>query len=313
MRQETVEAVVRWQNTLGDKETLEITFHGGEPLVPGVQFYRMALPLLRDGLALRRVRFAMQSNLWLLTDGLCDLFREYGVSLGTSLDGPEPINDAQRGQGYFSRTMAGIERARAHGLDVGCICTFTAQSAPHAQDIFDFFVREGMGFSIHAALPPLGYSGNGWMLSPEAHGQLLVDMLDRYLANSDKICISTLDAMCRSISAGHGGICTFGDCLGEYLAVAPDGDIYSCQRFIGMTEYRLGNVHDGPTMETLAALHAWRMFKARQDRIAEACGDCAHLSFCRGGCPYNALVANGGDLTGFAQANLTGFAPVRFA
>ncbi len=120
MTRATLDAGVRWQNTLGGKDPLEITFHGGEPLVPGIQFYQMALPLLRDGLA-RRVRFAMQSNLWLLTDELCDLFREYGVSIGTSLDGPEPINDAQRGQGYFTRTMAGIERARAHGLDVGCI------------------------------------------------------------------------------------------------------------------------------------------------------------------------------------------------
>jgi len=53
------------------------------------------------------------------------------VSLGTSLDGPEEINDAQRGAGYFARTMAGFERARAHGIDVGAICTFTAQSVEH--------------------------------------------------------------------------------------------------------------------------------------------------------------------------------------
>jgi uncharacterized protein len=52
----------------------------------------MALPLLRDGLAPRRVRFAAQSNLWLLTDELCELFAEHGVSLGTSLDGPEALN-----------------------------------------------------------------------------------------------------------------------------------------------------------------------------------------------------------------------------
>jgi sulfatase maturation enzyme AslB (radical SAM superfamily) len=168
MTRATLDAVVRWQNALGDKDTLEITFHGGEPLVPGIQFYRMALPLLRDGLAPRRVRFAMQSNLWLLTDELCDLFREYGVSLGTSLDGPEPINDAQRGTGYFSRTMASIKRARVHGLDVGCICTFTSQSAPHAQEIFDFFVREGLGFSIHAALPTLSRSSAAQYCHSEA-------------------------------------------------------------------------------------------------------------------------------------------------
>jgi uncharacterized protein len=303
----TIEAVMRWQNALGDKNALEITFHGGEPLVPGLEFYRMALPLLRDGLAPRRVRFAMQSNLWLLTDELCDLFREYGVSLGTSLDGPEPLNDAQRGRGYFARTMAGIERARAHGLDVGCICTFTSQSAPSAHAIFDFFVREGLNFSIHAAVPSLHYpNADGWSISPEAHGQLLVDMLDRYLADLDKLRISTLDSMCRSVSVRRGGICTFSDCLGGYLAVAPDGTIYPCQRFTGKQEYQLGNVHDG-ACQTLSASPVWMRFQTWQAHVNTECNGCLHLDYCRGGCPYNALVANGSDLTSAERGNPPGF------
>jgi uncharacterized protein len=216
MNHETIEAIVRWQNALDDSGApLEITFHGGEPLVPGIDFYRAALALLRDGLAPRKVSFGIQSNLWLLTDELCDLFGEYGVSLGTSLDGPEAINDAQRGKGYFRRTMAGIKRARRRGMDVGCICTFTAQSAPHAEEIFDFFAREGLNFTIHASLSSLRYpQADTWSLSPEAHGELLVKMLDRYLGDMGKVRISTLDALCRTVSTQHGSICTFGDCLG---------------------------------------------------------------------------------------------------
>lgn len=84
MGRETLEAVAEWQRGLaigpegGDDEgcagagngndpgrgTLEITFHGGEPLVPGAAWNRESLPLLRDGLAPRKVRFAAQSNLW---------------------------------------------------------------------------------------------------------------------------------------------------------------------------------------------------------------------------------------------------------
>ena len=127
---ETVHAAADWQNSFHDKDRLEITFHGGEPLATGAGFYREALPLLHDGLSSRNVRFAVQSNLWLLTDELCSLFKAHGVSIGTSLDGPEEINDAQRGPGYFRRTMAGMELARAHGLDVGCISTFTAPLCP---------------------------------------------------------------------------------------------------------------------------------------------------------------------------------------
>jgi uncharacterized protein len=316
MRRQTLEAVVEWQQALsagGDGDdnegggsgsrpndrALEITFHGGEPLVPGAAFYRMALPLLRDGLAPRPLRFAAQSNLWLLSDELSELFAEHGVSLGTSLDGPETLNDAQRGSGYFARTMAGIERARAHGLDVGAICTFTAQSAPHADEIFDFFVSEGLNFSVHAALPSLRFpQADRWSITAQTHGELLVGLLDRYLENLTRVRISTLDAMARSVSAGRGGICTFGDCLGGYLAVGPDGAIYPCQRFAGMEEYRLGDVAERPSMSSLRASPVWREFRSREEAIAadgNECGGCAYLALCRGGCPYNVLVANGGS------------------
>ena len=302
MSRETIDAVVRWQRVLArdgpDAEgALEITFHGGEPLVPGVDFYRMALAALRDGLAPRRVRFALQSNLWLLTDELSELFAEYGVSLGTSLDGPEAINDAQRGAGYYARTMAGIELARAHGLSPGAICTFTAQSAPAADEVFDFFLGKGLNFSLHAALPSLRYPAvKRWALPPEAHGELLVHLLDRYLDNLTRMRISTLDSMARSVSAGSGGICTFGDCLGNYLAVGPDGSIYPCQRFAGMADYSIGNVADCPSLGDMAGTPVWQAFAARQAQIAQSCGDCSALAVCRGGCPYNALVD--GDLAG---------------
>ena len=312
MTRATVEALVRWQNALGERGPLDLTFHGGEPLVPGIEFYRMALPLLRDGFAPRQVHLGIQSNLWLLSDELCELFREYGVGIGTSLDGPEAINDAQRGPGYFQRSMAGIERARAHGLDVGCICTFTPQSARQAREVLGFFLREGLSFTIHAALPPLDtrnprnpfsvrkrVSGlSDLWLSPQAHGELLVEMLELYLPNADRLRIGTLDSLCRSVSAGHGGICTFSACLGHYLAVGPQGDVFSCQRFAALPEYRLGNVHNCPSQEELSSSPVWRTFQDRQERVQQECGDCSYWRNCRGGCPYNALAASGGRFDG---------------
>lgn len=292
MDRDTLQAVARWQRQSDGDEALEIAFHGGEPLVPGISFYHTALPLLREGLAPRSVRFAIQSNLWLLTDELCQLFQEFGLSLGTSLDGPQAINDAQRGPGYFRRTMAGIERARRHGLDVGCICTFTAQSALRAQEVLQFFIREGLNISLHAALPSIRTPApNRWTLSPAAHGKLLVEVLDLYLENLSRIRISTLDSLCRSVSAGRGVICTFGDCLGDYLAVGPQGEITPCQRFAGKPEYAMGHVRETPVTEEVASSPVWCAFREREERVDEVCGECAYVTFCRGGCPYNALAA----------------------
>ncbi len=289
---EVVRMIVHWQNALLRARDLDITFHGGEPLLAGAEFFKMALPTLQEGLSANQVSFNLQSNLWLLTAELCELFREYGVSVGTSLDGPEQINDAQRGEGYFKRTKAGLELAQSYGLPVGCICSFTPQSMPYVDEIIDFFVSEGLDLSIHASVPSLQHPHvNNWALSPKEHGKFLVQLVDRYREDVDKIRISTLDSLCRSISRGHSDTCTFRDCLGEFLAVGPKGDIYPCQRFAGMGAYRLGNVSDGPSMETLAETPVWRGFQKRQARIRDACRDCPSFDFCKGGCPYNVLAA----------------------
>ena len=125
MRDDIFDAALDWiAATTPSDQSLELTFHGGEPLLAGHAWYRRNLPRLRSRFG-DRLKLGIQSNLWLLDDDYCELFRERRVSIGTSLDGPEAINDAQRGAGYFGRTMAGIEAARRHGMSVGVICTFT--------------------------------------------------------------------------------------------------------------------------------------------------------------------------------------------
>lgn len=292
MRDDIFDAALNWiAATTPTDQSLELTFHGGEPLLAGHAWYHRNLPRLHqrfgDGL-----RLGIQSNLWLLDDEFCELFREHRVSIGTSLDGPEAINDAQRGAGYFAHTMAGIETARRHGLSPGVICTFTRRSAPHYQEIFDFFAEQGLGFSVHAMVCGLdGAQDDGLALTAEEKGDLLVALFDCYLANVTRARIGTFDSMARSISAGHGGLCTFTDCLGGYLTVAPDGGIFSCNRFAHHPEWRLGWVHEQPGLDTLTEGPVWQALRARELSVAEDCGDCAHFAYCRGGCAYNAFAA----------------------
>lgn len=299
MSQDIVELIVNWQNSFTTDEPIEITFHGGEPLVPGASFYNMALPLLKERLAPRKVSFGMQSNLWLLDENLCELFSEYNVSLGTSLDGPEKINDFQRGKNYFKRTMRGIEIAREFGINVACICTFTSHSYKYAEEIFDFFMDNDLNFTIHAAMPSIRHNNSkDFQLSAEEHGDLLLKSLSLYLKNMDKVRIGTLDSICRSISAGRGGICTFTDCLGDYLAVGPKGEIYPCQRFGGLSEYVMANVNDPKSLTNINNSPVWRMFQEYQENINNECSNCHYINYCRGGCPYNVLAVNKGSFHG---------------
>jgi MoaA/NifB/PqqE/SkfB family radical SAM enzyme len=196
MRPESFDAALDWiAATTLTGQSLEITFHGGEPLIAGPAWYRHALPRRRRRFG-DRLKLGIQSNLWLLDDETCELFREHLVSVGTSLDGPEAINDAQRGAGYYAHTMAGIETARRHGLGAGVICTFTRRSAPHYREVFEFFAGQGLGFSVHAAVCGLdGARDDGLALTAQEKAGLFVELFDYYQANVTRTRISTFDSM----------------------------------------------------------------------------------------------------------------------
>jgi uncharacterized protein len=153
-----------------------------------------------------------------------------------------------------------------------------------------------LDYSFHAALQALEKTSSQLSLSTEAYSELMCDLFERYMEKVDQMRINTLDAMCRSMTIGEGTICTFSDCLGNYIAIDPEGWIYPCQRMVGLEQFRLGNVHNCPNSEDLAKAPIWIAMQARQERINETCSDCPHLAYCRGGCPYNVLVANNGRL-----------------
>ena len=295
---ETIKEVVEWLKIFrGDSVTF--TFHGGEPLLAGAEFYREALPLLVDGLSPRRIAFAIQTNLWKMTPEIAEIFAEYGVPIGSSLDGPKELNDLQRGKGYYDKTMKGYEIAREHGLDVRFITTFTSHSVKYKEDIFNFYLEKGLTLKLHPCLPSLkGDNPEKWTLSPEEYGELLIYLLDKYLENLGQIDVMNIDHLCKCVFTGRGTVCTYVDCMGDTFAVGPEGNIYPCYRFIGMPEYVMGNVYDRPTMADLAQSEAWKKMHQYKEYVDTACGKCAHIKYCRGGCPYNAIVPTEGEIKG---------------
>ena len=288
-----IKQINEWLDGFRDDD-VHFTFHGGEPLLAGYEFYKEALPLLSESTTHKTEGFSLQSNLWLLTEDLAKLFGEYDVNISTSIDGPKEINDYQRGEGYFEKTMNKVELAQKNGVNVNFVCTFTSYSKNYSDEIYDFFKDHGYTLKIHAALPSLrGDNADPWALPQEEHGQLLVDWLDKYLYDLDEFVVMDLDHITKSTIRRRGTLCTFNDCMGTTLAVGADGSIYPCYRFCGMPEYVMGNVKDKPKMEDLQKSEAWAKLMEFEDFVDEDCKKCNYIKYCRGGCPYNALVSNG--------------------
>jgi uncharacterized protein len=298
MSLETVKETVEWLKHFRS-DPVTITFHGGEPLLAGADFYRKALPLISEELSHMKPSFAMQTNLWRMTPEMADILAAYNVPLGSSIDGPKEINDSQRGQGYFDKTMKGYRIAREHGIEVRFICTFTRSSVASREEIFDFFYRNGFVMKLHPALPSLrNKESERFALDPGEYGELLVFLLDKSLEHLDDMEIMNINDLVRCVFTRRGNVCTFADCMGNTFAIGPDGIIYPCYRFVGMDDYAMGHVSGHPTADDLAQSRAGRLMQDFKEFVDRSCRECTHIRYCRGGCPYNAIAPTDGKITG---------------
>lgn len=295
---DTIREVVEWLKIFRD-DPVTFTFHGGEPLLAGAEFYRRALPLLSEDLSRLSPNFALQTNLWRLTPELAQVLAEFEIPIGSSLDGPRELNDLQRSEGYYDKTMRGYEIAKENGLQVQFICTFTSRSVKFKEEIFNYFLENDLTLKLHPALPSLRSSDpEEWALDPEEYGELLVYLLNKYLENMDRIEVRNINDYCRCVFTGRGTVCTFVDCMENTFAVGPDGSIYPCYRFVGMSEYVMGNVRDRPGQEALASSSAGQRMRQFKEHVDRECKRCKHIRYCRGGCPYNAIAPTGGEIRG---------------
>ena len=265
----------------------KIIFHGGEPLVAGYEWFGRSLRVLSEATC-RHAQFSVQSNLWLLDQRFVDLFAEYRVGVSTSLDGGRDICDSQRGAGYFDKTMAGVRLLRDNGLEVSAIATILPENVDKIPEIIAFFDSEELPFTLRGAEPSLDHGYVNYLPARETE-QMYYAVLDYMERHPAPARIRDVEAAVHNVFSQCSGLCTFSDCTGQYAAISPEGDVYTCQRFCGATDYRIGTVHD--TAETLQTSPAFKRIAAMYEACSQRCSPCRHFKYCNGGCLYSAFVA----------------------
>ncbi|WP_200797601.1 radical SAM protein [Streptoalloteichus hindustanus] len=130
------DAVAGWV----DRGTVEVCWHGGEPLAAG----RSVLGRLMDRFDGLDVVHSVQTNATLITPEWCEFFAERRVRVGVSVDGP-PEDNGQRvdhsGRPAFDRIRHGIGRLAAVGLPVSVIAVVSDPTPERAGRLYTF-VRE---------------------------------------------------------------------------------------------------------------------------------------------------------------------------
>lgn len=251
MTKDTVDDIINWLKNFKSEPTT-FTFHGGEPLLAGYEFYEYALGAIADELSDLYPAYAIQTNLWLMDEKIAKLFKKYDIPVGSSLDGPRRFNDIQRGVDYYDKTMHGYEIAKENGLNVSFISTFTNFSIKHKEEIFNFFKDNHLNMKIHPALSSIkSHKSDNFALDPEDYGELMLYLLDEYLDIADTVELKNIDHLCKGVLRKKGCVCTYVDCMDSTFAIGPDGSIYPCYRFVDMPDFKIGHISDAPSYEEL--------------------------------------------------------------
>jgi uncharacterized protein len=189
--------------------------------------------------------------------------------------------------------MKSIDMLRKRDIPVSCICTFTKNNAPYFKEVFEFFAKENLNFKFFMVQPTMDKEIDSQLcLTGREQAELVKGLLDYYLLNPGKISVPTLDILSLSLTTRMPGGFVQGGCIGNQLAIGPDGGIYNCQMFVGHDRYKWGTVHDTDSLRDIYDKPGWMEFQNWKSNKKNNCRNCSYGDICSGGCIYNSIMAN---------------------
>lgn len=276
------------------RQHFEIDFFGGEPLV-NFDVVRSTIAYA-DSLPGKHFRFTLTTNCVSLDDETAAYLNQRGMQVILSIDGRPAVHDAMRpdrgGRGSYERVVANARRISAvrdgagyDGEGYYIRGTFTRANLDFAADVQHFV---DLGFRHVSVEPVVDAGGAAYALRQEdlpaigaEYDRLTAYYLEQHRAGKPFTFFHfNLDPA--------GGACAAKRVIGcgagyEYMAVAPDGDLFPCHQFVGRPDYRLGNVATGVSRPELKPV-----FRNTTIYAKEACRDCWARFLCSGGCHANA-------------------------
>lgn len=271
--------------------TATLIWHGGEPMLLGVDFYRKALDYARARHP--GIRFSMQSNMLSYNPRWREAFRDiFDGSLSTSWDPDELCRTVKGSQELYSRLYhAKMAQILKDGWRPKVISTFSEETIHLAHEVYDRALaaaNQGQVYDVRLnyRYPAGRASEAGPSIYPETYGRVLLEIYERWISDTPDFLVTPLDQMFKKVTGAELARCPWAKgCTGRIIGLEPNFDIYNCGEFadLGDPEFRFGNlIEDG--IDACLSSPAARKLAMRQFKHPESCKTCIHFEECEGGC-----------------------------
>ena len=291
MSTDTLRTMLRSYFSASPGPAVTITWHGGEPMLAGLDFFREAVKiekeLLPEGWECLN---NLQTNGLLLDGEWCAFLAEEHFDVGVSIDGPAVIHDLYRkdaaGNGTYDRVVSGIRLLQQYGIQPDLLCTVTAETAKNGTMVYRALRDLGTGWMQF--IPIVVQDGTGGItgesVSPEAYGRFLKEVFSQWLYHDlEDTEVQLFSETALVLAGGQAHLCWMRETCGQALVVEKDGSVFSCDHFV-RPEYRIGSMAE-QELGDLASGETQRVFgEGKAAGLTGYCRTCPHLPICHGGC-----------------------------
>ncbi len=297
---------VRRHCVASGQPVVRLMFHGGEPLLAGINRFRGWLDRIDRVLSgVVGVRLAIQTNATLIDDSWARLLAEHDVEVGVSLDGPQAVNDRYRidhaGRGSYATVVRCIETLRRLGAKFSLLSVI--QLGADSAAIYRHF-QDLKPDTINFLFPD--YNQDEIAAVRALHGatpifEFLRPIVDAWVQDtgSGAADVPLLRNICRLILGGESRSDMFGNSPLGFVFVEVDGEIEGLDvlRLDGQGFSACGvNVvaHDFSAIGRFSDFHDRAIFRGLP--LPQACVSCHEAQTCAGGyLPHRYSAARGFD------------------
>lgn len=277
------------------------SWHGGEPLLAGIPFYRKALEFQNRFLPRgKRVLNGLQTNGTLLDKEWCQFLSGNGFFVGLTLDGPQKFHDQFRinngGIGTFNQVLKGFHMLRQYGIIPEILCVVNSSNVEHPLLVYSFL--RDLGPEYLTFLPLVNKDSEkeshnavtADSVSSEAFGDFLIAIYEEWMYRDiGKIKIQVIEEALRTAFNQDHTLCIFKKECGGVPIVTHSGDVYSCDHYVDGDHF-MGNLMNVPLQEMLNSDIQTDFGRKKRTMLPAICKSCPVLSMCNGECPKNRFI-----------------------
>ena len=284
------------------------TWHGGEPLMRSIDFYKKALALQKKYAHGKQIDNVIQTNGTLLTDEWCEFFAKNHWLVGISIDGPQEYHDHYRvtpaGKPSWEKVMQGIQLLKKHRVEWNAMAVVNAYNAEHPLEFYHFFRDNGCQYlQFTPIVERLTEHEDGRTLAsladdreipladasvtPQQWGNFLCTIFDDWVRHDvGKTFVEIFDCTLANWMGVLPGICAYSKECGHAGVMEHNGDVYSCDHFV-FPEYKLGNIKDQSLIDMLYGEKQQAFSRLKHTSLPRQCKECDMEFACHGECPKN--------------------------